>query len=575
MQLVALTEQQKQRVFYALCAGVAAVMFVTSKQQDPGVIAAAVVLALVSLYPFYFWLLGYSHGLPLWPVFVLMNGITAALPMVQDPETLDAYSAGELVTAGMTYAGFIILGSIVWLSLTGGALRPPKQVFMISRHRSVAILFGFVASGILYYANQYAWWIPMPGNTSQIVRGICVSLNTMGIFVLAFYLGRGMLTTGQGWWLAILTALSAAVMAAGLILATAMVPVAMVFLGYILGSGRIPWKSLALTFVVISILHPGKYAMRSSYWGGGGVTNILNLPAYYSEWFGYGIQELGGVTGILTGPKEDSEATSVFERAGTIHMLLRVQKMSPAEVPFLNGITYQGIPQLLVPRFIYSEKGLAHAGNILLTVNYGVQTMEQATGGTSIAWGLITEAFANYGYLGVAALAVFLGSFYTFFSRMSVGVPMTSLRFVVGLLVMGAAVKADTMALFITSQFQAIVGVSFAALLLMRRQSNPFAEAEGEELRQMPNGARQQKVDGNLGPKDHGQQVGPAKWGGFKPPKWAPLSHRKAYDLAVARRKAEATSDEIEEKSESEEKAQRPRQVAVPIQPYYYRSRKA
>jgi hypothetical protein len=575
MQLVSLTEQQKQRVFYALCAGVAAVMFLTSKQQDPGVIAAAVVLALVSLYPFYFWLLGYSHGLPLWPVFVVMNGITAALPMVQDPETLDAYNAGQIVTAGMTYAGFIILGSIVWLSLTGGALRPPKQVFMISRNHSVAILFGFVASGILYYANQYAGWIPLPGNTSQIVRGVCVSLNTMGIFVLAFFLGRGMLTTGQGWWLAILTALSAAVMAAGLILATAMVPVAMVFLGYILGSGRIPWKSLVLVFVVVSILHPGKYAMRASYWGGGGVTNIMNLPAYYSEWFGYGIQELGGVTGILTGPKDDSEATSVFERAGTIHMLLRVQKMSPAEVPFLNGITYQGIPQLLVPRFIYSDKGLAHAGNILLTVNYGVQTMEQATGGTSIAWGLVTEAFANYGYLGVAALAVFLALFYAFFSRMSVGVPMTSLRFVVGLLVMGAAVKADTMALFITSQFQAIVGVSFAALLLMRRQSNPLAEEDGAELRQMPDGARLQKVDGNLGPKDYRQQVGPAKWGGFKPPKWAPLSHRKAYELAAARRKAEAATDVVDEKNVDEGRAQRPRQVAVPIQPYYYRSRKA
>jgi hypothetical protein len=230
--------------------------------------------------------------------------------------------------------------------------------------------------------------------------------------------------------------------------------------------------------------------MRDIYWGGAdsapGV-HPLNLPAYYWTWFGYGLKELGGVTGIVTGPKNESEATSVFERAGNVHMLLRVQKMSPAEVPFLNGITYEAIPRLLVPRFIDSEKGVAHAANILLTVNYGLQSMEVATGGTSIAWGLVAEAFANFGYLGIGALAVFLAVFYGLFSRITIGVPMTSLRFVVGLLIMGAAVKADTMALFITSQFQAIIGVSIAALFLMRREANPFAAEDDVGMKSMKN----------------------------------------------------------------------------------------
>jgi hypothetical protein len=176
--------------------------------------------------------------------------------------------------------------------------------------------------------------------------------------------------------------------------------------------------------------------------------------------------------------EEDESATSLFERAGNIQMLLLVQKKSPGEVPFLNGISYEHIPRLLVPRLIDSEKGSAHVGNILLTVNYGVQSAETAMGGTSIAWGLVPEAYANFGYLGVGALAVFLGLFYGYFTRLSIGVPMTSLRFVIGLLIMAAATRADTMGLFVTSQFQAIVGVSAAALFLMRRQPNPLA-AEG------------------------------------------------------------------------------------------------
>jgi len=568
MNLVTLSDTQKHRFFYGTCVALGAVMLLTAKQTDPGVVAAAVLLGLASIYPLYFWLLGYSCGLPLWPVFVLINGVSAALPMVQAPDTLDAYSAGEIIVGGMTYVGFIVVGTVFWLGLTGRAPRPPKTLFMVSRARSTAILFGFVGAGIFYFVNGVLNLIPLPGNTWQIVRGVCFSLNTMGIFVLAFYLGRGLLTKAQGWLLVILTTLTAALMAQGLILASAVVPVAMIFLGFILGSGKIPWKSLALAFVVVSILHPGKYAMRASYWGGGGIASIATLPAYYWEWFGYGLQELGGASGILTGPRPDSEATSVLERAGTIHMLLRVQKMSPAVVPFMAGLTYEQIPSLLVPRFIFSEKGLAHQANIILTVNYGVQDMDQALGGTSIAWGLVTESFANFGYLGVAGLSIFLAAFYSYFSRLSVGVPMTSLRFVVALLVMGAAVKADTMALFITSQFQAIVGVSIAALFLMRRQENPLAEPGGDEgMRHDPYGERPQMASPP-------PTVGPAKWGGHKPPKWAPLAHRKAFELAAARREAESAGVDGEGQAENCEKASRPRQLAVPIQPYYYRSRK-
>lgn len=597
MQLLNVDNRRKTQVFYVLCVLVGAVMFFTTKQQDPGVIAAGVVLALVSLYPWYFWLLGHSHGLPLWPVFVAMTGVTAALPMLQAPDTLDAYTSAEIITGGMTYAGFAVIGTVVWLGLTSSLPRPPEMVLMISRRRSTAILFGFIASGIAYYVNQFLWILPLPGNTHQIVRGITVSLNTMGIFVLAFYMGRGMLTKFQGWWLVALTTLSAAVMAAGLIMATALVPIAMAFLGYVLGSGRIPWKALAVLFLVIAILHPGKYAMRAIYWGGADTVagvHPLNLPAYYWAWFGYGLEELGGVTGIVTGPKEDSEATSVFERAGNIHMLLRVQKMSPTEVPFLNGITYETIPSLLVPRFVYSEKGLAHAANIMLTVNYGLQSAEVAMGGTSIMWGLVTEAYANFGYLGLAALAVFLGVFYGMFTRITIGVPMTSLRFVVGLLIMGAAVKADTMALFITSQFQAIVGVSVAALFLMRRQPNPFAVESGEGARQTTGGRRHagERIPSEDGmpapglvasliegaPEKSEQETNSLSdeesAGSFKtamrPTAWMPRSLRmriiaeQREQAALAAQAASIEPDDLAKNGAN----QRPRQVAVPYRNY-------
>ncbi len=50
-------------------------------------------------------------------------------------------------------------------------------------------------------------------------------------------------------------------------MATAVVPVAMLLMGYALGSGKVPWKALAVVLLVAAILHPGKFAMRELYWG--------------------------------------------------------------------------------------------------------------------------------------------------------------------------------------------------------------------------------------------------------------------------------------------------------------------
>ena len=475
MQLLAFGPEQRTKLFYYLCFGVTAVMLLTGKQRDPAVAAVGVLVAIASLYPFYFWLLGHSQGLPLWPVYTLVNGLLAALPMVQDPASLDRYSSAEIVTGGLTYVGFFVIGTIVWLSVSTRKPKAPRYILMISSAHAHRMLFLFIGAGIFYYWNAYFAWIPMPGNTHQVMRGICVSLNTMGIFVLAFYAGQGLLNRVQGLAFVFLTVLSAAVMATTLVMNTASIPIAMAFLGYMLGSGKVPWKSLGAAFVILAVLHPGKYAMRANYWGGEAKYGPHELLGFYGQWFSCGLQELGGWAGVARGPAEDTGVTGIFERAGIVHMLLRVQQMTPDQVPYFNGLTYEFIPQLLVPRFINSEKGVPHAANQMLTINYGVQEA-YSIGSTSIAWGLIAEAYANFGYLGVVLLAVLLALFYTYFARLTFGVPMTSLRFVLGLLVMGASVKSDTMALFVTSQFQAIVGVSFAALFLMRRQANPFLE---------------------------------------------------------------------------------------------------
>jgi hypothetical protein len=94
---------------------------------------------------------------------------------------------------------------------------------------------------------------------------------------------------------------------------------------------------------------------------------------------------------------------------------------------------------------------------------------------------------------------------YGYVTRLTVGVPMTTMRFVIGLLVMAAATKADTMGVFITTQFQGIVGVSLASLFLMKRRENPFAAGGGGENAESGNA---EKLKGKWGGRKHGAGSG-------------------------------------------------------------------
>jgi|GEM_PF-2577353 len=505
------------RLFWTVLSVLALFVLLTANQPDFGVLAGGLLLAVTALVPLYVWLLGWSHGLPIWPVFSLVTGLNAALPMVQDPVTLSDYTSVEILTGGMTMVGFLLLGTLTWCWATYNSPKAPRQTLMIDQANSVRYLLMFVASGVVFSVNQAAGWIPMPGNSMQVLRGIAGSLSSMGLFVLAFYAARGLLRRNDFILFVVGAVLTIIMGLTALMLAQIVVPVALIIFGYVLGSGKMPWRLLLATLLIAALLHPGKYAMRDEYWGedARGVT-LNDLPSFYSEWIGYGLEEIGGVAGLVSASgnikrvsasEDERRPSTIFERSGNLHMLLLVQKLSPTVVPFFYGDTYAPIPRLLIPRFLDEAKGISHAGSVMLTVAYGVVSREQISS-VSIAWGLVPEAYANFGYLGVGMLAVALALFYAFVTRLGVGVPMTSLRFVAGLLVMSAATTADTMGIFVTTQFQGVIGLSLASFVLMRTQTNPFAEGEFKAWDVVPGSAV--RATREVGPKtgDHASGEG-------------------------------------------------------------------
>jgi hypothetical protein len=62
----------------------------------------------------------------------------------------------------------------------------------------------------------------------------------------------------------------------------------------------------------------------------------------------------------------------------------------------------------------------------LLSIRYGLQTVE-TTARTTIGWGLVSEAYANFGYWAVIVIGALFGAICGALMRLSVGAPPSSL----------------------------------------------------------------------------------------------------------------------------------------------------
>ena len=106
---------------------------------------------------------------------------------------------------------------------------------------------------------------------------------------------------------------------------------------------------------------------------------------------------------------EDRHAQSLLKRANLIHMQTLVVDQTPKRLPFLWGETYMHVPICMVPRVLWPDKPHGHISTELLGLRYGVTNRHQART-TTIGFGLLAEAWANFGWGGVIGLALLIGS---------------------------------------------------------------------------------------------------------------------------------------------------------------------
>ncbi len=113
--------------------------------------------------------------------------------------------------------------------------------------------------------------------------------------------------------------------------------------------------------------------------------------------------------------KLGSNMSKGFARAGDDSLEFVLEK-TPKEVPFWGGESYSALPFIFVPRALWSDKPSRHIWN-KFGRTYGIIGQDDYQ--TSVGVSFIAEAFMNYGYLGMYAVAFFMGLMIAFVERLS------------------------------------------------------------------------------------------------------------------------------------------------------------
>ena len=429
---------------------------------------AGTVLFVACVLPAWFWCTGRVMGLPIFPIFAFAQIPPYVTPLWQGHSYLAKYTFNQINTAAWTMAGFLLIGMLFWQQMAVRAVGIPGKVRMIDIKKSEKILLACVFAELLFEVLTFLLW-NVVGNAVSSLRGFATAAGRMGIFVFCYQLGQGELKPGTKFLFLSMLGLIVVQETASLILATVLPTLGIAFAAYTLGASKIPWKALAATLAAVMVLHAGKYEMRAIYYMTGKTATLFDYPGYFAEWVGYGLKNLGmGKVG-----EEKQEVSTAQERGALIQMMIRIQRATPSEVPFLEGASYRFIPELLIPRIIHKEKVVAHMGNWILSIQYGLLQAEEL-GKTSVGFDPIIEAYANYGFTGVLLLAVIFGFFLGWVTRMTVHVPMLSFGFLYGVQVAGAMLASfNTAGVFVTTVWQSFLALAGLSLFLMSKQNNP------------------------------------------------------------------------------------------------------
>ena len=441
---------------------IAAEAYFALNSQVRSVVHLQIGLALVffSFLPALLWAKRQRASLPVFETLMFTGVNTYALPLLNGHRELAKYLEDDITTASLGVLLFQIVAICTYELTTGLSMRSRFwREEVISGTFGRWLSYGMVLNTIYIGISTFTELIP--NDVGSVLRAAFFGIGIICTFIGCRQLGRNELSSGDKTFLFINIVLQCAGMIATLYLVTAVSLLLLGLVGYVSGSGRVPIVPCVIVLLIVAVLHHGKSAMRAKYWENEfqGVPKFTDLPSFFAEWIKEGttFNEDEGNTKITS---------KLLERTSLFHMMCLVVSTTPSQQPFLNGETYKDIPGQFVPRFFWPNKPFAHVSTGKLSVYYGLQR-EEDTAKTTIGFGMLTEAYANFGFFGIGALGVLIGFFFKKLQCWAADSPLLSYGGLLVVVVLAWSFQVEfTLSIWLSSLYQACVTVLGIPFLL-------------------------------------------------------------------------------------------------------------
>ena len=460
--------------FFWLLVGAYTTFFVYNiysvKELSPEDVLGSLLISVASLLSVYLWCSGRAFGVPVFPLFALTYLWTTAIPLISGNPSVFTYTISERFTASMTVTAFLLLATSIWYQLVNRFPMPAKSYRVLDIDRGDSIFLGVLFVGSFYALMSLSGWLSLDTGIGSLLRGAILGLMAIATFAMSYRFGSGKLSKGNRILFIVLIISNLITTSISLLLVGSLTLFLIAVVGYSLGNGKPPWTTVIVMLSLFALLHAGKAEIRGLYWQK--QVQPWQYPSIYAEWINFGIQE-------LTTPKEEEDASSqsIIERASVFQQLLLTQSLTEKGYPLIDGYTYGLIPQLLIPRIFNANKIASHEGTYILNIYYGRQRRED-TLTTTIGWGLLAEAYANYGFWGCGILAVICGAGYGYVALSSINAPVFSDRYLFTVLIMSYAFQTEfTAGVYVSALFQSATTLFIFNTLFMKEKSRDLVES--------------------------------------------------------------------------------------------------
>ena len=449
---------------YVAVGGFAIWFWTASHWQDDELNLLGIGMLLLGAWPTLRWLGRHDDTYPLVETLLLTTVPFYALPVITEYEATADYPTLTLRIAGWVVLAFqlaCIAGSeLSAMTYTGKSRASWWRDALFPESRLRFTVHALTLMTVWLLVSDFTDWVP--DEWIGTFRAIFFGIGILSTFIGARLWGNGYLSRNQKIYFCCNLVCQLVLIFVSLLLVQGIALALIGMVGYFSSARRIPWIPCIVLLPILGVLHNGKARMRAIYWQeGAAAVEFTDLPAFFTQWAEFGLQS------SANGNEEHSKAITygLMRRASLFQIVCITVNMIPERATYLEGDSYRLIPAQIFPRFLWPNKPSPNESMKLLAVHLGILTPEEAEH-TSIGFGLLAEAYANFGFVSVAVLGFVLGFGLRRLAVSTVACATLSLPGVFRILCMAWCLSAETtLAVWLSSLYQACVAILIPMML--------------------------------------------------------------------------------------------------------------